>query len=405
MKVLLVNKFHWLKGGSEKYYFELAELLKEHGHEVAFFSMKDEKNITTGDKEYFVDKIDLNTGSKLKALDVIYSKANKQKMKEALDDFKPNIVHINNFQRQLSASIIDAIKEKNIPIVYTAHDMNAICPASAMLYDGKICEECIQKGYNSCIKKSCIKGSKLKSALGVLEKKYYDKRKIFKKIDCIISPSQFIENQFKKGKLKYSKIKILHNFVNKTNVNNEHIGDYAFYFGRLSIEKGIINVINAISQISNGKLLIAGDGPEKENIEKFIKENNLEKRIVLLGYLEQEQIRKYIFKSRFVVVPSIWYENCPYSILETMEIGKPIIGSRIGGIPELIENNVNGYLYEYDDIKALKDNMKKLFDDEKLVKKFSIESKKIFEKKYNSTEYYNKLIEIYEQLIKEKTNV
>ena len=149
MKILLVNKFHYLKGGSEKYYFELAELLRENGHEVAFFSMEDEKNIKTGCKEYFVKPIDLNSGSKLKALDVIYSKENKKKMQEALEDFKPDIVHLNNFQRQLSASIIDAVKEKNIPIVFTAHDMNAICPASAMLYNGKICEDCIEKGYRS----------------------------------------------------------------------------------------------------------------------------------------------------------------------------------------------------------------------------------------------------------------
>ena len=153
MKILLVNKFHWLKGGSEKYYFELAELLKEHGHEVAFFSMKDEKNITTGDKEYFVDKIDLNTGSKLKAFNVIYSKDNYKKMIEALEEFKPDIVHINNFQRQLSASIIKAIKKKNIPIVFTAHDVQAVCPAITMMDNDKcICEKCKGGKYLNCIK-------------------------------------------------------------------------------------------------------------------------------------------------------------------------------------------------------------------------------------------------------------
>ena len=141
MKILMVNKFHYLKGGSEKYYFELAELLKENGHEVAFFSMKDEKNIKTDCKEYFVEPIDLNTGSKLKALDVIYSKENKKKMEEALDEFKPDLVHLNNFQRQLSASIIDPIKRRNIPIVFTAHDVQAICPAIIMMDNDKnICE-------------------------------------------------------------------------------------------------------------------------------------------------------------------------------------------------------------------------------------------------------------------------
>ena len=123
MKVLLVNKFHWMKGGSETYYFELGKLLEEHGHEVAYFSMENEKNIKTGNKEYFVKASDMNSKDVTKALSVIYSKENKKVMEKALDEFKPDIVHVNNFQRQLTASVIDAAKERNIPVVFTAHDV------------------------------------------------------------------------------------------------------------------------------------------------------------------------------------------------------------------------------------------------------------------------------------------
>lgn len=406
MRILYVNKFHYLKGGSEKYYFELAELMKKKGHEVAFFSMEDEKNIKTGDKEYFVKKIDLNTGSKLKALDVIYSKENEKKMIEAIEDFKPDIVHVNNFQRQLSASIIKATNKKNIPIVFTAHDMQAICPASAMLYEGRICEDCIKKGYKACIEKNCIKKSKLKSILGVMEAKYYRINKIYKKIDYIIAPSEFIKLQLIKGKLEYKKMQTLHNFViNEEDESNKIIGDYAFYFGRLSIEKGILNLIEAIKNIRNGKLVIAGGGPEKDKIIEFIKENNLEDRVRLVGYLNQKEIKNYIRNSRFVVVPSIWYENCPYSILETMEIGKPIIGSQIGGIPELIENEKNGFLYKYNDINELSEKMKILFTDTKIVKNQSKMSRMIYEEKYSENIYYNEIINIYYTLAKENKNV
>ena len=151
MRVLLVNKFHWNKGGSEKYYFELGELLKQHGHEVAYFSMEDEKKIKTGDKEYFVPKFDLNNSSKLKALDVIYNKENEKIMEKALDEFKPDVVHLNNFQRQLSASIIKPIKKRNIPIVFTAHDVQAICPAITMMDNDKNpCELCMKGKYINC---------------------------------------------------------------------------------------------------------------------------------------------------------------------------------------------------------------------------------------------------------------
>ena len=399
MRILLVNKFHYLRGGSEKYYFELAKLLKSHGHTVAFFSMKNENNIKTGDREYFVDEIDMNTGSKFEALNVIYSKKNKALMEKALEEFKPDIVHINNFQRQLSASIIDAVKEKNIPLIMTAHDLNPICPASIMLYNGEVCEDCITKGYTSCIKKKCIKNSMLKSVLGYIEKKYYDLHKIFCKVDCIISPSEFNKNQLLKGKLKCNDITVIHNFVNETEKTDYTLGDCAFYFGRLSREKGILNLVEAINNIPGARLIIAGDGPERENIQAYIKEHKLENRITLLGYLNQNDIRENIRKCRFVTVPSIWYENCPYSILETMEIGKPIIGSKIGGIPELIQDGINGFTYEHNDVTKLTNILMKLFGNDETVKQFSKNSKQIFIQKYSAEAYYNKLMTVYNKYI------
>lgn len=399
MRILLVNKFHYLRGGSEKYYFELAQLLKSKGHTVGFFSMKHEENITTGDPEYFVEEIDLNTGSKLKALDVIYSQENKRLMAKALEEFKPDIVHINNFQRQLSASIIDAIKEKNIPIVMTAHDLNPICPASIMLYNGEVCDDCITKGYAQCIKKKCVKGSTLKSTLGVMEKKYYDFHKVFRKIDCIISPSEFNKNQLVNGKLKYNEIIALHNFVNESERNDYVLGDYAFYLGRLSKEKGILNLIEAIGDIPNAKLLIAGDGPERERIEAYISEHKLDGRITLLGYQNQDSIHKYITNSRFVVIPSICNENCPYSVLEAMEIGKPIVASRIGGIPELIADGENGYLYKADDINELKEKLTLLLDNDDKVNRFAQKSRELYESYYSPDSYYNELIKIYNKVM------
>ena len=399
MRILLVNKFHYLRGGSEKYYFELAQLLKSKGHTVGFFSMKHEENITTGDAEYFVEEIDLNTGSKLKALDVIYSQENKRLMAKALEEFKPDIVHINNFQRQLSASIIDAIKEKNIPIVMTAHDLNPICPASIMLYNGEVCDDCITKGYSQCIKKKCVKGSTLKSTLGVMEKKYYDIHKVFRKIDCIISPSEFNKNQLVNGKLKYNEIVTLHNFVNESERNDYVLGDYAFYLGRLSKEKGILNLIEAIGDIPNAKLLIAGDGPERERIEAYISEHKLDGRITLLGYQNQDSIHKYITNSRFVVIPSICNENCPYSVLEAMEIGKPIVASRIGGIPELIADGENGYLYKADDINELKEKLMLMLDNDDKVNRFAQKSRELYESYYSPDSYYNELIKIYNKVM------
>lgn len=405
MKILMVNKFHYLKGGSEKYYFELAKLLRENGHDVAFFSMQNEKNIKTGCKEYFVENIDLNSNNKLKALDIIYSKRNKKKMQEALEDFKPDIVHLNNFQRQLSASIIDAIKEKNIPIVFTAHDLQAICPAITMLDNNKnICEKCKKGKYINCVQKRCVKNSKLKSILGALEGKYYRIKKIYtKKIDYIITPSEFYKTKLIEDGVNSNKIEAIHNCIDMEEYNVENQDeDYALYFGRLAKEKGILNLIKAFAQTQKGKLYIAGEGEEKQNIEEIIKQEHLGERVKLLGFLNKEKMKEAIRKSKFIVVPSIWYENCPYSVIETLAIGKPIIGAKIAGIAELVNDNENGLTYQYDNIYELAKKMEMLFNNEELVKKFGEKSKRIAKELYAKEMYYDKIINIYNKLLKEK---
>lgn len=403
MRILLVNKFHYLKGGSETYYFELGRLLKEHGHDVAYFSMENKNNIKTGCKEYFVKETDMNSKDITKALSVIYSKENKKVMEKALNEFKPDIVHINNFQRQLTASVIDAAKERNIPVVFTAHDVQAICPAILMMDSEKnICEKCMGGKYINCIKKKCVKNSTLKSVLGAVEGKYYRLSKVYtKKIDYILSPSKFYMDKLIKDGIPKDKISYIHNFIDVDNfdIKTDDIG-YALYFGRLSREKGILNLIKAFKKIENGVLYIAGDGPENDEVKKVIKENKLEKKVKLLGFLDKVEMKETIRKCKFVVVPSIWYENCPYSIIETLCIGKPVIGADIGGIPELVKDNKNGFIYKYDDINELTDKMKELFNNDKLVKKFSKNAKEIAKIQFSKENYYKEIIKIYEKILK-----
>lgn len=402
MKILMVNKFHYLKGGSEKYYFDLANLLEENRHEIAFFSMKNEKNIKTGKKEYFVEEIDLNSNNKLKALEVIYSKKNKKKMEEALDDFKPDIVHLNNFQRQLSASIIAPIKKRKIPIVFTVHDIETVCPNKTMLdSDNKICEKCLGGNYYHCIKKKCIKESRLKSILGAIEAWYYRLLGIYtKKIDYIITPSEFYRNKLIQDGIKKDKIQAIHNFIDiqEYDLKTEDEG-YGLYFGRISEEKGVFSLLEALKEIKGQKFYIAGDGPQKENVERIIQTRKLTNQIKLLGFLDTVQVKDAIRKCRFVVLPSIWRDNCPYSVMETMAIGKPVIGSEIGGIPELVKNEETGLLFNYKNIDELKEKMEKLYNDKELAQNMGNNAKKIANQIYTKDYYYSKIIGIYERLV------
>lgn len=400
MKILLVNKFHFLKGGSETYYFKLGEMLKKFGHEVAYFSMDNPNNVVTGDKEYFVSEFNTNSKNIFKAFGAIYSIKNKKSMEFALDDFKPDIVHINLFQRHLTYSIIKPIKKRNIPVVFTSHDMQPICPASAMLCNGTICQKCLKASKFHCFFNKCIKNSYLKSLLMSIEAKIYKYKKVYNNFDLIITPSDFLHKKLEE-ELKRVRIVTLPNFVEVNEYKKVQKGDenYAFYFGRLSVEKGIINLLTAFSKQKEGKLYIAGDGPERSRIEEFIKNNNLGNRVKLLGFLNSKELKKYIAKSSFVVVPSICYENCPFSVLETLAIGKAIIGSRIGGIPELILNGENGLLYNYDSIDELKEKIEWMFKNKNSREKMGKNSLNLVEKKYDIKVYFQKLINYYEELL------
>ncbi len=400
MRILLVNKFHWMKGGSETYYFGLGKMLKEHGHEVAYFSMEDEKNIKTGDKEYFVEASDMNSKNITKALSVIYNKKNKKKMEEALDDFKPDIVHLNNFQRQLSASIIEPCVKRNIPIVFTAHDAQAVCPAITMMDKNKnVCDKCLKGKYKNCTKNKCVKDSTLKSLLGAVEGRYYRKHKIYtNKINCIITPSEFLRKIFINDGISENKVKAIHNFVDMEDIDlTSKVGDYALFVGRISKEKGIMNLLKAFKNV-NGILYIAGDGPEKEEVINFIKENKMDKKVKLLGFLNKQEVVNYVKNSRFVVLPSICNENCPYSIIEALTLGKPVIASEVGGVPELVKDKENGLVYKYDDIEDLTKKLNRLFEDDKLVKEYSKNSKDS-SKEYSVDSYYDKLSIIYNKTL------
>ena len=278
-----------------------------------------------------------------------------------------------------------------------------MCPAITMLDSNlNICQDCIGGKYTNCIRKKCIKKSKLKSLLGAIEGYYYRTKKIYtNKIDAIITPSYFLKEKLVQDGIPEDKIEVIYNFIDTLKYDGQVEDEgYALYFGRLSKEKGILNLIEAFAKTSKGTLYIAGEGEQKSKVEEKIKENNLQHRVKLLGLLSKEKMKQTIEKCRFVVVPSIWYENCPYSIIEALTIGKPVIGADIGGIPELIKNNENGFTYPYDDVEELAKKMEQLFEDKELVKRMGKQAKQYAKKQYAKEEYYDQIMKIYQKVAK-----
>lgn len=360
MKILMVNKFFYIKGGSETYYFALRRLLEKLGHTVVDFSMQDEKNFPSPYGELFVSNVDYNgklsLGQKLRAgVNLIYSREAKRKLEMLILREKPDVAHLHIFQHQISLSILDVLKKYGIPVIYTAHDLQMLCPNYQMLTGGMVCERCRGGKYIQCVKNRCIKDSLTKSALGMVEAYFNTLTQKYNIIDKIITPSAFYKRKFEEFGIAPQRIVHVPNFLDRIcPLVNPATGEepYYLYLGRLSHEKGIPTLIRA-AKATGIRLKIVGNGPLYEELKKEETEN-----VMLLGFKSGQELTDLVGNAKAVVLPSEWYENGPYSAIEALQLGRPLIGADIGGIPELVRGN--GFLFESGNVQALVDAIRKL---------------------------------------------
>jgi glycosyltransferase involved in cell wall biosynthesis len=369
MRIILVNKFHYLKGGSETYYFGLAEGLKKLGHEVHFFAMQDEKNLPCDDADLFVSAKDYNGATSAakkisEAKTLIYSKESLEKFEALCERVHPDIVHMNLVHRQITLSVLDApyLKEHHVPVFFTSHDYILVCPNYLMLDgSGNVCDACLGGHFKECLKRKCVKGSTAKSALAMMEADWYKRHKTYSKIDRIIAPSEFMRRKLLEGGFPEKQVVTMQNFVSeelldrarKTEDDTDREKPYFLFFGRLSKEKGIKTLIDAfklaLPQLPEGmRLVIAGDGPKRAELETAAGKN-----IEFVGFKQGEKLRKLVSGAAFACCPSECRENMPYSIVEAFAAGTPVVGTNIGGIPELVEDGVTGMLCEPEDTESL----------------------------------------------------
>lgn len=375
MRVLLVNKFHYCKGGAETYNFALAEGLRAAGNEVAFFSMKHPNNLPGEQEKYFVTQREYNEGTSpfkkfADGMNLIYSREAREKFDALLRDFQPDIIHMSNVHRQITLSILDSpyLSEHKVPVIYTAHDYILICPAYTMVDgEGRVCDRCLGGRFGSCFRHRCVKSSLAKSALATVEAEFLRRHHSYDKIDLIIAPSRFMKQKLEEDGFK-GRVIYLQNFLTNSQVamgrrcfdpNKLSKLPYFLYFGRLTEVKGVVTLIWAFAEAcgkglpAEWKLRIAGDGPERKRIEQIVANEGLQDRVELLGYLTGEPLQRQVGGARFTVMPSEWRENMPYSGLESLAAGTPVIGSDIGGIPDIIIEGKTGYLFPPKDGKAL----------------------------------------------------
>lgn len=398
MKVLIVNKFLYPNGGSETYIFKLGEFLESQGHEVQYFGMEHEGRIVGNRVDAYTSDMDFHGGSKLSKITypfkTIYSREARKKIRLVLEDFKPDVCHLNNFNYQLTPSIILEIVKwrkkarQKCRIVCTAHDHQLICPNHLCQNPstGQNCEKCLGGHFINCTKGRCIHGSLAKSAIGTAEAYFWKLKGAYKYIDKIICCSEFLKKKMDSNPLFKSKTVALHNFVDIPEKTEADSKDYVLYFGRFSIEKGVETLLKVCNSLPDIPFVFAGNGP----LEKKVNETP---NIKNMGFCRGAELSKLISEAKFTLCPSECYENCPFSVMESQMLGTPVIGAKIGGIPELIGSGVTGELFESGNADELKKKILALYNDENRLRLYSENCSNIhFD---TIAEYCVKLLEIY----------
>ncbi|WP_011582194.1 MULTISPECIES: glycosyltransferase [Chelativorans] len=345
-RLLAINNYFYRRGGAEAVFFDHMALFAEIGWDVVPFAMKHERNEPSEWSDYFVSEIEYGNqhGVLTKALDaakVIYSFEAQRKLSQLIAAAPPTIAHAHNVYHHLSPAIFSTLKNAGIPVVMTAHDLKLACPAYKMLRQGMICEQC--KGgriYNVALNR-CVKDSAAVSGVVFIETLVHRFLGLYRdKIDRIVVPSRFYREKLIEWGWPGEKLVYIPNFVDVSQIKTGWTErDYFVYAGRLAPEKGIATLIRAAA-LAGQKLLIAGTGPEEKALRDLALASGAD--VTFAGYVSGEKLHRLIGESKALVLPSEWYENAPISILEAYALGRPVIGSAIGGIPEMIREGETG---------------------------------------------------------------
>lgn len=395
MKVLLVNKFLYPKGGSETYLLGLGALLTERGHTVQYFGLEDPKNTVGNTAGEYVSSIDFSEGMRKNLtapLRIIYSREAAKKMGRVLCAFQPDVVHLNNIQFHLTPSVILAVDNyrkatgRSVKIVYTAHDYQLVCPSHG-LFDSRlqVCEKCLGGHYTHCLRNKCMKNSRLKSLLATLDAYFWRLSRAYGCIDTIICPSRFLKVKLDTDPRFADRTVALHNFVlppQRTGVNK---GDYVLEFGHLSKDKGTYTLLEAARRMPEVRFVFAGFGSAAEDIQTV---PNAE----YVGFKTGSELAELIEGALVSVCPSECHENCPYSVIESQLYMTPAVVSNMGGAPEIVQDGRTGLVFEAGNADDLEAKLRHILQPEVLSRFTANCAEVIFE---TPDTYYQKLMNIY----------
>lgn len=410
MKILMINSFHYMRGGGERCFFELSALLQGHGHEVIPFCMDHPQNFPSEYGDHFVSFIDFpeelskpGIGPKLSVVErVLYSREARRKVEGLIEETRPDLVHIHGFIHETSTSILPALKAAGLPVVQTLHDYKIACPNTTFVSNDRICEACKGGRYFNMTRFRCKRGSLSASLLATAEMYFHEIFRLYEpNIDLFISPSQFLAEKMAEHGVRKPIIPIP-NFINPDSFTAVYEPENYFVFaGRLVRVKGILTLLEAMRHIrSDAVLNIAGAGELEPELRQFVLTHNLT-NVRFLGHLSTDELARLVRNALFTVAPSEWYENYSMTIIESLACGTPVIGAKIGGIPEQVRDDWNGHLFEPGNALELASKMQNLLDHRDLAIEMGRRGRSQVEALNGPETHYDQTMQVYERLLRE----
>jgi glycosyltransferase involved in cell wall biosynthesis len=403
MRILMVNSHLIPRGGDWAYISTLSHTLREHGHEVLLYGLAVDGAQSTIPRNELLPEVDFKAdfirpslrGAVRVVSRTVYSFEAKRSMLKVLKKYRPDVVHLNNIHHFLTPSVVWAMVAERTPVVWTLHDYTIVCPDTTMRSKGRVCQSCLPGRFYHCVAQRCKRGSVLASGLAAAEAYCHHMMKVYDRVFRYIAPSAFLRNKFLEAGFSENRIVHIANPLPYGSPLSEHRATGSgLFIGRLSEEKGLWTLMQALVELPDTGFDIVGDGPLRPDLEKLCQERSL-RHVRFHGKLNPVVAAEITGKCRFVVVPSEWFENCPYAVLEAMQAGKPVIASAIGGLPELIRDGVNGILCPPGDVDAFREAIGRLDADDQLCAKQGREAARIVHEEYNSDLHYQRLSEIY----------
>ncbi len=401
MRILYCNKYNFTFSGTEAYLFEVMDLVRERGHEAALFSMADPRGKPTPYDRHFVPLVDFKRVSRRPlaqfrlAAHSLYSWQVRRRIRNMIAEFRPDVAHVRNIYHHLSPSILWELKAQKVPVLYHLNDFNMLCPSYNMVSHGEACERCRGGKFWHVMTEHCYAGPPGSALLLAAEAYLHKWLGTYEKcVDCFLAPSQFVKQKLVENGWPSGKIEVLPHFQRLATRQPLKPNAPIVYFGRLSPEKGVADLLRAMQMLPNLHLQIAGDGDQRRELETLAATLGLQ-NVEFLGHLDHADLNNVIAASRFTVLPSRAYETFGKSILESYAHGRPVIATDLGSRRELIRHGKTGLLFPVGDIQYLADALSFLANHPQQAAEMGAEGRELVRAHYSPEEHYRALTQLY----------